>query len=465
MKMERLMESAAGEGQRRSVLTLHLCHVKTCLCRARPVADYLRRHHADKPLVLAVNKCESLHKGDVLAASFWELAVGEPFPVSAISGSGTGELLDALLDALPANELEHDVQAERRLLAREGAADAEVDALDLDESALAALATRAQENAHDAEEALDMCVKQRPCVELGSVRLSILGRPNVGKSSLVNALVGREARAVSDVGGTTMDTGDIDITTDGQHFTLVDTAGIRRRARVAKAKGDAALAGGGQGMDPKLEVKAIEAALRALRRCDCVMLVVDAMEGVTEQDRRLAELVSREGRACVLVVNKWDLVPLKDAGTMAQYEKNIKEIFLRQLSWATVVFTSAQSQRARHSRVSKVLAVAAEAVGEHRRRISTATLNMVVRDATAWKSPPAGKAGRKGRIYYATQAATRPPTFVFFVNDAELFPENYKRYMEKQLRQEIGFPGSPIRLLWRSKPKSTRQGQSAGMRE
>ena len=103
MKMERLMESAAGEGQRRSVLTLHLCHVKTCLCRARPVADYLRRHHADKPLVLAVNKCESLHKGDVLAASFWELAVGEPFPVSAISGSGTGELLDALLGALPAN--------------------------------------------------------------------------------------------------------------------------------------------------------------------------------------------------------------------------------------------------------------------------------------------------------------------------------------------------------------------------
>lgn len=395
--------------------------------------------------------------------------MGEPVPVSAISGSGTGELLDMLVEALPKDEAElvpeGGAEGADVVSADDDAVPPALNAVDveieLDDDELAELDARAGLDADDADDGWDLAGRVVPAREAGPVRLSILGRPNVGKSSLVNAIVGREERAVSDVGGTTMDVGDTDVVHAEQQFTLVDTAGIRKRAKVAKAKGDAALAGGGLGMDPKLEAKAIEAAFRAVKRSDCVVLVIDAMEGVTEQDRRLAEHIQREGRACVLVVNKWDLVPLKDSSTMAQYEKNIKEIFLRQLNWATVVFTSAQSERQRQSRVDKVLAAAADAVAEHRRRISTATINMVVRDASSWKSPPAGKGGRKGRIYYATQAATRPPTFVFFVNDADLFPENYRRYMEKQLRQDIGFPGAPIRMLWRSKPKSSRRGQGA----
>ena len=186
-------------------------------------------------------------------------------------------------------------------------------------------------------------------------------------------------------------------------------------------------------------------ALQAMRRADIVVLVIDAEEGPSQQDFVLAERAAvQEGCALVLCVNKWDRID-KDTYSMNEYTKTLRSK-LRVFEWASVVYTSALTGQ----RVQKVLQAAAEASVHHRKRLSTATLNSVIQEATLWKSPPS-KAGRKGRVYYVTQASTRPPTFVFFVNDPKLFPDTYKRYMERSLRDNIGFPGSPIRILWRGK--------------
>ena len=190
--------------------------------------------------------------------------------------------------------------------------------------------------------------------------------------------------------------------------------------------------------------------MRAMRRADVVALVLDAKLGATEQDFRIASLAASEGCALVIVVNKWDTVPDKDGTTIVTYEKNLR-VTLRDYPWAPVVFTTATTGQ----RIGAILRAAAGVGEEHSRRVSTGTLNAVVRDATAWKAPPA-RSGRKGRVYYATQAAVRPPTFVFFVNDPELFPESYVRFLERSLRDNIGFKGTPIRLLLRGKANTGR---------
>ena len=354
------------------------------------IFTWLRRKHPDKPFVLAVNKCESPVKGESQAAAFWELGV-QPIPVSAISSTGVGELLDNVLAALPPEPTVEDIEA-------------------------AGGAPR----------------------EAFPLRVAIVGRPNVGKSSILNCLAGEVRSIVNDQSGTTTDAIDAEVTSkDGRIFKLIDTAGIRRRAKVAKAENGT-------------EELAVERAMRAMRRADVVALVLDAKLGATEQDFRIASLAASEGCALVIVVNKWDTVPDKDGTTMVTYEKNLR-VTLRDYPWAPVVFTTATTGQ----RIGAILRAAAGVGEEHSRRVSTGTLNAVVRDATAWKAPPA-RSGRKGRVYYATQAAVRPPTFVFFVNDPELFPESYVRFLERSLRDNIGFKGTPIRLLLRGKANTGR---------
>lgn len=345
------------------------------------VLIWLRRSHPGKTVTLAVNKCENARKADEQTAEFWSTGL-EPIAVSAISGSGTGELLDAIVESLPPPPDP------------------------------------------------DSAVQQ----DDSSISLAIVGRPNVGKSSLLNALVGEERSIVSDMAGTTRDAIDIDIVSpDGQAFKLIDTAGVRRRASVASTK---------DGAEPLM----VERAFRAVRRAEVAVLVIDATEGITQQDYRLAEYIAAEGRACVVCVNKWDAIPDKNNSTLGDFELNVRSQ-LRPVEWANVVFTSAKTGQ----RVKRVLEAATAAAEEHRRRITTATLNLVLQDAAAWRAPPSTGSGRRGRVYYGTQAGIKPPTFVLFCNDPTLFGDDYKKYMERQFRENVGFPGSPLRLYWRGK--------------
>jgi len=348
------------------------------------ILRFLRRRYPNKPVLLAVNKCESQTAGLTQAAAFWEFGY-DPIAVSALNGTGTGELLDELMAVLP-------------------------------------------KKAPPVEEWTHMAVEDDP------IRVAIIGRPNVGKSSLVNAILGEERTIVSKMSGTTRDVIDSPFTdSTGQKYVLVDTAGIRKRSKVV-------------GKKDVPEQLSVQRALKAARRADVAVLVLDALEGPTEQDFRLADRIGMDGRACVIVLNKWDLVPDKDGSTMTDYENNFTKR-MRNVAWAPRVFTCATSGQRVKDVLDKVRGVGAQ----HRKRISTSTLNMVVRDACLVRQPPIA-GGRAGRIYYATQAATRPPTFVMFTNDASMFNEMYRRFIERQLREQIGFEGTPIRVLWRSKP-------------
>lgn len=347
------------------------------------IQTWLRRTYPNKPVVLAVNKCENAAKADLQAAEFWGTGL-EPFAVSAISGSGTGELMERLAASLP------------------------------EPPSLA-----------DAGEALD---------QTESVSVAIVGRPNVGKSSLLNALVGEERSIVSSMAGTTRDAIDTDVTLkDGRKFKLVDTAGVRKRTAVASSKDGA-------------EPLSVERAFRAVRRSEVAVLVLDAAEGVTVQDFRLAEYIAAEGRACVIAVNKWDTIAVKTDKTLSDYEADVRAQ-LRPIEWANIVFISAKTGQ----RVKRVLDAATAASEEHRRRITTSTMNLVLREAQGWRMAPTTGSGRRGRIYYGTQAGIKPPTFVLFCNDTSLFPDDYKRYVERQFRENVGFPGTPLRLYWRGK--------------
>lgn len=348
------------------------------------VLTWLRKAHPGKSVTLAVNKCENAAKADEQAAEFWQYGL-EPVPVSAISGSGTGELLDKVVSSLPPPNYS------------------------------------------------DMSNEE----EDATVSVAIVGRPNVGKSSLLNALAGKERSIVSPMAGTTRDAIDTDIVApNGKQYKLIDTAGVRRRASIASTKDGA-------------EPLSVERAFRAVRRAEVAVLVVDATEGITQQDYRLAEYIAEQGRACVVVVNKWDAVPAKTGTTLADFELNVRSQ-LRPVEWANIVFTSAKTGQ----RVLRVLDAAEAAAEEHRRRVTTATLNMVIRDATGWRLPPSSGMGRRGRVYYGTQAGIKPPTFVLFCNDPKLFGEDYRKYMERQFRENVGFPGTPLRLYWRGKTSS-----------
>jgi GTP-binding protein len=334
------------------------------------IAEWLRLQTL--PVLLAVNKCESPQQGLAMAGEFWGLGLGEPYPISSIHGAGTGDLLDQLITHLP------------------------------------------PPGSEPGEEPL---------------QLAIIGRPNVGKSSLLNAICGEKRAIVSPIRGTTRDTIDTSLEREGLLWKLLDTAGIRRRRSV----------------DYGPEFFGINRSFKAIERSDVCVLVIDALDGVTEQDQRLAGRIEEEGRACLVVVNKWDAIE-KDSHTMAALEKELRAK-LYFLEWAAMLFTSALSGQ----RVHAIFPLAKLAVEQHRRRVSTSVVNEVLQEALRWRSPPTSRGGRQGRIYYGTQVANRPPSFTLFVNEPKLFGDTYRRYVERQIREGLGFEGTPIRLFWRGK--------------
>ena len=341
-----------------------------CTAADESIAEWLRGQSV--PVLLAVNKCESPEQGLAMAAEFWGLGLGEPQPISAIHGAGTGDLLDQVIGFLPPTSEESGEEP---------------------------------------------------------IQLAIVGRPNVGKSSLLNAICGEQRAIVSPIRGTTRDTIDTTVEREGKTWKLLDTAGIRRKRSVNYGP----------------EFFGINRSFKAIERSDVCVLVIDALDGVTEQDQRLAGRIEEDGRACVVVVNKWDAIE-KDSHTMPAMEKDLRAK-LYFLDWAPMLFTSALTGQ----RVQSVFALALLAVEQHRRRVSTSVVNEVLKEALSWRTPPTSRGGRQGRLYYGTQVATRPPSFTLFVNDPKLFGDTYRRYVERQIREGLGFEGTPIRLFWRGK--------------
>ena len=330
------------------------------------VADILRR--TDKPIFVAANKAESPRVRQA-AVEFYALGMGEVYPISALQGMGVADLLDELVEVLPASE---------------------------------------EEEADD------------------SVRLAIVGRPNVGKSSLLNRLLGQERAIVSPVPGTTRDAIDTRMEWEGTPITLIDTAGIRRRGKIERG----------------VEKYSVLRALRAIQRADVALLVLDAVDGVTAQDAHVASFILDEWRGVVVLVNKWDAIE-KDTYTMVEYSRVVRER-LKFMDYVPVLFISALTGK----RVERVIPQALAVHEASRYRLPTAELNRIVREAVARHQPPS-KGGRRLKVYYVSQPGTRPPTFVFHVNDPDLVHFSYERYLENALRKAYPFPGTPLRLIFR----------------
>ncbi|HIE09031.1 MAG TPA: ribosome biogenesis GTPase Der [Armatimonadetes bacterium] len=351
------------------------------------LADMVRK--SGKPVILAVNKMES-PKRDV--SEFYRLGLGEPFPISALHGTGVEDLCEEIVSWLP---------------------------------------------------------KVEPPEE-EAVHIAIVGRPNVGKSSILNAIVGEERAIVHEQPGTTRDAIDTPMTWDGQRVVLIDTAGVRRRSKVKEA----------------LEYFCVVRALRAIRRCDVALVVIDSVEGVTDQDKKIAGYAEEEGKGIVLVANKWDLVKAEVERRKREakgeevserelqrtfklvakdYERIVREGFWF-LPYAPVVLTSAVTGEG----IERLIPTALRVQEERRKRVPTGRLNRVIQEAVASHQPPP-KGTKRGKIYYATQPRVEPPTFVFFVNDPDLFPQEYLRYLERKVREAFGFEGTPIKFVLRGK--------------
>jgi GTP-binding protein len=338
------------------------------------VAALLRT--SGKSVLLVVNKAETPGRR-LNAAEFYELGLGSVYAISALHGTGTGELLDAIVALFPPAEPEPIVEI----------ADA-----------------------------------------MTGTRLAFVGRPNVGKSSLVNALLGWERAVVTDIPGTTRDALDTEIIVDGKSLTLIDTAGVRRRGRIERG----------------VEQYSVLRAIRAIERADIVGIVIDASEGVTAQDTHLAGFAADEAKGLLLIVNKWDTQsPTSQArdAFLAIVREEMKFV-----PYAPVVFVSAL----KGTRVKDVFKTAFECVESRRKRVPTATLNDLVAEAVHAHGPPSDR-GRSLKVYYVTQVAINPPTFVFFVNDSELLHYSYRRYLENRLRDAFGFAGTAIRMVFRNR--------------
>lgn len=334
----------------------------------RQVADLLRGR--GKPVVLAVNKVDHPRmEADTLA--FYELGLGDPIPISALHGKGTGDLLDRVVSLLPPADTEEE--------------------------------------------------------EAEGIRVAIVGRPNVGKSSLFNKLAREERAIVSPIPGTTRDVVDTRVTWEGKDFIFLDTAGIRRKGRIERG----------------VEFYSVLRALRAVERSDVVLLVIDATEGVTAQDTHIAGYALDRFRSIIIVVNKWDLVE-KDAHTMVEYTRQIRHA-LDFIDFAPIIFVSAKTGQ----RVSRLFPLIEHVYNERFVRMPTSKLNRVVQAALERHTPPI-KGTRQLRLYYATQPAVNPPTFVFFVNDSELVHFSYQRYLENRIREQYPFEGTPLRLIFKS---------------
>ncbi len=333
----------------------------------RDVAEVLRR--SGRPVILAVNKADNEARRQA-ALEFYELELGDPYPISALHGTGTGDLLDAIVAGLPVVE---------------------------------------------EEEPAD------------TVRVAIVGRPNVGKSSLLNALLREERAIVSPLPGTTRDAIDTELTWEGQRITLIDTAGIRRRGRI----------------EAGVEKYSVLRALNAIQRADVALLVVDATAGITAQDTHVAGFILEAYKSVAVIVNKWDAVPEKDERTMQQFTAEIRQK-LRFMDYVPVLFVSALTGQ----RVSKILPLAMSLAAQRLLRIPTAELNRLLREALA-AHPVLSRRGKALKLLYATQAEVAPPTFVLFVNDPELVHFSYVRFLENRIRAVYPFEGTPLRFWFR----------------
>ncbi|MEC0089784.1 ribosome biogenesis GTPase Der [Paenibacillus macquariensis subsp. defensor] len=347
-----------------------MCDAKSGITLAdEEVAQMLFR--SGKPIVLAINKVDNIKKIED-TYEFYSLGFGDPIGISGSHGTGIGDLLDAVVNNLP--EL--------------------------------------------VEEEYDDDV----------IKVALIGRPNVGKSSLVNAILGEERVIVSDVPGTTRDAIDTPFERDGQRYVIIDTAGMRKRGKVYE----------------NTEKYSVMRAMKAIERADVVLMVLNIEEGIIEQDKHIAGYAYEAGKASVFVVNKWDVVE-KDDKTMKNFETKIRDHFLF-MTYAPIVFLSALTKQ----RLQKLLPVVQHVAQQHALRVPTHVLNDVVSDAVASNAPPTDK-GRRLRINYATQVATKPPTFVIFANDPDMMHFSYERYLENKIRAAFNFEGTPIRIFTRRK--------------
>ena len=334
------------------------------------VANMLQK--SGKPVILCVNKCDSVGAPDPEFYEFYNLGMGDPIAVSAVHGHGTGDLLDAVIAYFPPESEEEE--------------------------------------------------------EDDTIKVAVIGKPNVGKSSLINRISGQERAIVSDIAGTTRDATDTRIENQYGKFTFIDTAGIRRKSKVTDA----------------IEKYSIIRARTAVERANVCVIMIDATEGFTEQDSKVAGIALDQGKGCIVVVNKWDAVE-KDGNTMREYKEKLAVDFAF-MKFAPFVFISAKTGQ----RVDRLFEQIAYVYAQSTMRISTGKLNEILGAATARVQPPTDK-GKRLKIYYMTQASVCPPTFVFFVNNAQLFHFSYQRYLKNQIREVFGLEGTPIRFIIRER--------------
>ena len=334
------------------------------------IANILRR--SGKPVFVAVNKCDN-PQSLMMINDFYALSLGEPVAISALHGSGgVGDLLDLITEDFEIND-------------------------------------------------------QTPKDE--RIRIAIVGRPNAGKSSIVNALLDAKRVIVSDVSGTTRDSIDSYVKYNDTEFTIVDTAGIRKKSKV----------------DYGVEKFAVDRAIRSIRDCDVALLVIDAKEGISEQDKRISSIITEAGKGIIVAINKWDLIEDKKANTVNKFEKELEQD-IPFLSFAPKIFISAVTKQ----RLNQIFEEGVKVYNEGKKRISTGLLNKVINEAYAL-NPPTSFKGKRLKIYYTTQVGVQAPSFAFFVNSEELMKDNYKRYLENKLREAFGFFGNPVRLMVRER--------------
>lgn len=334
------------------------------------IASMLQR--SGKPIVLCVNKCDKVGEPPAEIYEFYNLGLGDPIAVSSVHGHGTGDLLDAVFEYLPESMFDED--------------DDDI------------------------------------------INVAVIGKPNAGKSSLVNRISGEERSIVSDIAGTTRDAIDTMVETESGKFNFIDTAGLRRQSRV----------------DDKIEKYSVLRAKMAIERADVCVIMIDGHDGFTEQDSKVAGLALEQGKACIIAVNKWDIVD-KDGTTMDSYRKKLMKDFSF-MPFAPIIFISAKTGQ----RIDRLFELIKYVYSQNTMRISTGKLNDILADATARVQPPSDK-GKRLKIFYMTQASTRPPTFVCFCNRADLFHFSYQRYLENQIRSTFGLEGTPVRFIIRER--------------
>ena len=328
-----------------------------------------------KPIVLVCNKADNFDKDREEIYEFYNLGLGDPFPISAANALGIGDVLDEIYDKLPPKEQGED--------------------------------------------------------EDDSIKVAVIGKPNVGKSSLINKILGENRAIVSDIAGTTRDAIDTEFENEKGKYVLIDTAGIRRKSKVKES----------------IEKFSIMRTLLAIERADVCLMMIDALEGITDQDAKIAGEAHEAGKGVIIVVNKWDAFE-KETGTLEKYKKEIYDQ-LKYLSYAPIIFVSAKTGQ----RVNKLFDLIDHVAEQNAMRISTSVLNQVINEAIAIVQPPTDK-GKRLKIFYGTQASTKPPTFVIFVNSKELFHFSYERYLVNQIRKEFGLEGTPVRIIVREKRDS-----------